>query len=453
MPLSQNSRDSVGHPVRVPCPLSITSATSGIVIWFRSLVIIWRYTDRCRKRLNSPRLSFRRSSGGAPGKATRLSSEISSLLQRSRAIADAYLDPIIDLTTELTGIPAPSNDEADRAQAVQRVLEEKGYSDVTMDEIANVTGRIPGKDRSKCLLIAAHTDTVFPRDVDLTVRREGDTLHGPGVGDNTVAVATVSMLKQAFEELGEVPAIDIVVTGNVGEEGLGDLRGMKAVCAALPDMVGAIAVEGHSLGGVTHEAVGSRRYRVTVTGPGGHSWGQAGTPSAIHHLAQMIAKMDAIELTREPKTSFNAGIFQGGISVNTISPEAIAVLDMRSTSADALEALVAKVDEILESPRPNGIDVQVEVVGDRPAGSQPADGPLVKIADTVLTEIGFNNIRHEPGSTDANVPIALGIPAICIGVTTGGYAHREDEFINISPIPTGFAHLVTVILTSAEALA
>lgn len=382
-----------------------------------------------------------------------MSSKYSPLLQRSLAIADSYLEPIVELTTELTGVSAPSNDEGDRAQVLRQVLETKGYSDVTLDEIFNVTGRIAGKDRSKCLLIAAHTDTVFPRDVDLTVTRKDDTLHGPGVGDNTVAVATVAMLKQAFEELSEEPAIDIVITGNVGEEGLGDLRGMKAVCAALPDMVGAIAVEGHALGSVTHDAVGSRRYRVTVTGAGGHSWGQAGTPSAIHHLARMIAAMDDIPLTKAPKTSFNAGIVQGGISVNTIAPEAVAVLDMRSTSAEALEALVAEVDTVLQMPRPEGIDVQVEVVGDRPAGSQPADGVLVQIADGVLTELGHTTIRHEPGSTDANVPIALGIPAVCIGVTTGGYAHREDEYINISPIPNGFAHLVTVILTSAEALA
>ena len=376
-----------------------------------------------------------------------------TLLQRSLAIADAYLEPIVELTTRLTEVPAPSNDEVDRAKVLHEVLADMGYNDVTTDSIHNVTARIPGKDRSKSLLVAAHTDTVFPREVDLTVTRDGDTLAGPGVGDNTVAVATVAMLKQAFEELGEVPAIDIVVTGNVGEEGLGDLRGMKAVCAALPEMVGSIAVEGHALGGVTYEAVGSRRYRVTVTGAGGHSWGQAGTPSAIHHLARMITAMDDIPLPDNPKTSFNAGIVEGGISVNTIAPEAVAILDMRSTSSESLEALVAEVDTILEMPRPAGIDVQVEVVGDRPAGSQPSDGVLVQIADSVLTDLGYTSIRHEPGSTDANVPIAMGIPAICIGVTTGAYAHREDEYIQISPIPKGFAHLMTVILQSAEALA
>ncbi|MCO5219505.1 MAG: M20/M25/M40 family metallo-hydrolase [Thermomicrobiales bacterium] len=375
-----------------------------------------------------------------------------NLLQRALAITDSYVEPIIELTTKLTQVSAPSNDEGARAEVLRAELESRGYERVHVDEIADVTARIPGKDRSRSLLIAAHIDTVFPHGTDLTVTRETDTLHAPGVGDNTVAVATVAHLKQVLEELGEVPAIDLVITGNVGEEGLGDLRGMKAVVSATEDIVGAIAVEGQALGSVTYEAVGSKRYRVTVTGKGGHSWGQAGTPSAIHHLARLIARMDEIPLLTEPKTSFNAGVVNGGISVNTIAPEATAILDMRSTSAEALAALVTQVDAVLDSPCPEGIAVQVEVVGDRPAGSQSADMPLKMIADEVLAELGLS-VRHEPGSTDANVPIARGIPSICIGVTTGNYAHREDEYINLGPISMGFAHLITVILKSAEALA
>ncbi|MCA9832625.1 MAG: M20/M25/M40 family metallo-hydrolase [Thermomicrobiales bacterium] len=376
----------------------------------------------------------------------------SPLLQRSLAIADAYVEPIIALTTKLTQIEAPSNDEMDRSLALKAEFEALGYEQIHLDEIGNVTARIPGKDRSKSLLVAAHIDTVFPRGTDLAVTRTETTLAAPGVGDNTVAVATVAQFKRAFAELGEIPAIDVVITGNVGEEGLGDLRGMKAVVSATTDIAGAIAVEGHALGSVTYEAVGSRRLRVTVTGKGGHSWGQAGTPSAIHHLAHLIARMDEIPLLSEPKTSFNAGIISGGISVNTIAPEAVAVLDMRSTSAEALAALVAQVEAVLDMPTPDGISVNIEVVGDRPAGTQSPDLPIKRIAESVITELGMT-VRSEPGSTDANVPIARGIPAICIGVTTGNYAHREDEYINTEPIATGFGHLLTIILQSAEALA
>jgi tripeptide aminopeptidase len=265
-------------------------------------------------------------------------------------------------------------------------------------------------------------------------------------------VASVALLKRAFKELGQTPAIDIVITGNVGEEGLGDLRGMRAVVDALPDIAGAIAVEGHLLGRLTHRAVGSKRLKVTVTGAGGHSWGKAGEPSAIHHLARIVARLDDIPLQDDPKTSFNAGLFSGGISVNTIAPEAVAILDMRSTSADALADLVADVERVIGMPTPHGIKVVTEVVGDRPAGENPRHEGLAPIADSVLRELGFD-VHYDASSTDANVPISRGIPAICIGLTTGANAHRTDEFIRISPLVKGFAQLVMTTLRSAEALA
>lgn len=367
------------------------------------------------------------------------------------SLSESYLEPIIELTTRLTGVPAPTNDEADRAAALRAELLALGYGDASIDDLHDVTARIPGEDSSRVLLVAAHIDTVFPRGTELTVRRDGDTLRAPAVGDNTVAVASVAMLRQAFDDLGVTPAIDIVITGNVGEEGLGDLRGMRAVVDGQPDIAGAIAVEGHLLGRITHRAVGSRRLKVTVTGPGGHSWGKAGEPSAIHHLARIITRLDDIPLQENPKTSFNAGLFSGGISVNTIAPEASAVLDMRSTSADALADLVAEAERVIDMPAPAGISVRIEVVGDRPAGELPRNEGLAPIADGVLRELGFD-VHYDASSTDANVPISRGIPAVCIGLTTGANAHRTDEFINISPLVKGFAQLVLTTLRSAEAL-
>lgn len=368
------------------------------------------------------------------------------------ALSESYLEPIIELTTRLTQLPAPTNDESVRAVGLSDELEALGYANVSIDDLHDVTARIKGEDSSKVLLVAAHIDTVFPRDTDLTVRREDDTLHAPAVGDNTVAVAAVAMLRKAFEDLEVTPAIDIVITGNVGEEGLGDLRGMRAVVDSLPEIAGAIAVEGHLLGRITHRAVGSRRLRVTVTGPGGHSWGKAGEPSAIHHLARIIARLDDVPLRDDPKTSFNAGLFSGGISVNTIAPEAVAVLDMRSTSSEALAELVEEVEAVINMPAPDGISVDVEVVGDRPAGENPRHTGLAPIADAVLRELGFD-VHYDASSTDANVPISRGIPAVCIGLTTGANAHRTDEYIRISPLVKGFAQLVLTTLRSAEALA
>jgi len=368
------------------------------------------------------------------------------------AVANACIEPIVELTTRLTEIPAPTNDEGQRAAAVRQEMERLGFSRVTEDELHDIVGVIPGKDSSKCLLLAAHIDTVFPRHVDLTVTRDGDVLRGPGIGDNTLSVASALMLIEAFRQLGVQPAVDVVVTGNVGEEGLGDLRGMRAVVNSLPEIAGAIAIEGHSRGRITHRAVGSKRFRVTVTGPGGHSWGNAGLPSAIHHLARIVARLDDIPLSDDPKTSFNAGLFEGGISVNTIAPKAVAVLDMRSSSADALADLVAEVERVIAMPAPDGVTVETEIVGDRPAGALPRTSGLVPIAANVLSELGLDVIYDE-SSTDANIPISRGIPSICIGLTTGGNVHREDEYIDIPPLATGFAQLLLTTLRSADAIA
>lgn len=376
----------------------------------------------------------------------------SELTRQALDISGGYVDSIVELTMELTQIGAPTFEEAARARKLEEVLRNSGYDAVLLDEISNVIARIPGRDRSKALLVAAHIDTVFPLGTDLTVRQDGDTLHAPGIGDNTVAVAAVAHLKQAFEELNIVPAIDIIVAGNVGEEGLGDLRGMKAVMDANPDIVGALAIEGTFLGRITNVAVGSRRYKVKVTGSGGHSWGDAGVPSAIHHLARMITEMDDIPLSAEPQSSFNAGILEGGISVNTIAPEAEAILDMRSADPDALAAVVDAVEKILAMETPDGISVDYEIVGDRPAGSYDPNGVLMQIASEVLSEVGYKPHYYE-ASTDANVPIGRGIPAVCIGITQGKYLHRLDEYIYLSPIAAGFAQMVSVAVQAAEALA
>ena len=367
-------------------------------------------------------------------------------------LAEHSVEAIIELTTRLSEVPAPTNDEGQRAAVVRQELEQLGYQDVFEDDIHNVTGRIVGKDSSRCLLLAAHIDTVFPRDVDLTVTRDGSVLRGPGIGDNTLSVASAAMVIETLRQLNIVPAVDIVVTGNVGEEGLGDLRGMRAVVDSLPTIGGAIAIEGHSRGRITHRAVGSKRLRVTVTGPGGHSWGHAGLPSAIHHLAKIVARLDDIPLTDDPKTSFNAGLIEGGISVNTIAPTATTVLDMRSPNAEALAHLVEEVERVINMPTPDGIRVDVEVVGDRPAGALPRNRGLVPIAAKVLNELGLD-VTYDESSTDANIPISRGIPSICIGLTTGGNVHRVDEYIDIAPLAKGYAQLVLTTIRSAEAIA
>ncbi len=374
------------------------------------------------------------------------------LVARASAVAAGFVEQIADLAAAVASVPAPTNDESERAAFVSETLNRLGYADVTTDALSDVVGRIPGASSSPALLLAGHTDTVFPRETPIQVTRNGDILSGPGIGDNSLSVAAVAMVGVALKQLDFQPPVDIYVTGNVGEEGLGDLRGMRAVMDALPQVGAAIAVEGHSLGRITNRAVGSRRLRVTVTGPGGHSWGDAGRDSAIHELARLVTRLDDIELLSDPKTSLNVGLFSGGISVNTIAPEAMAVIDMRSVSAKSLASLVAKVEGLIEKAAKPGVTVAVEVVGDRPAGALPSDSGLVPFGVDVLAALGMDAIC-DASSTDANIPISRGIPSMCIGLTTGGNVHRVDEYIRVRPIAAGFAQLLLNTILVTEALA
>lgn len=382
----------------------------------------------------------------------RLSSISSELVARASAVAAGFVEPIASLTAAVAAVPAPTNDEGERAEFVADVLRRFEYDDVAIDGMSNVTGRIKGTTDGPALLLAGHTDTVFPRETPLPITRTGDILHGPGIGDNSLSVAAVAMVKQGLAQLGFDPPVDIHVTGNVGEEGLGDLRGMRAVMDALPQVGAAIAVEGHSLGRITNRAVGSRRLKVTLTGPGGHSWGDAGRVSAIHEMAKLVSKLDDVPLQDDPKTSLNVGLFNAGISVNTIAPEATVVIDMRSTSGKALAALVSRVEGIIAGARTQEISVSMEIVGDRPAGALPSDAGLVPIGVEVLAALGMEAIC-DASSTDANIPISRGIPSMCIGLTTGGNVHRVDEYIRIKPIASGFTQLLLDTILATEALA
>lgn len=367
-------------------------------------------------------------------------------------IAEQAREPISDLTSALTAVAAPTGDEEERARMLADTLSGQGFTDVEIDDIHNVTARIRGNASHSCILLAAHTDTVFPRSVALNVSRNGTRLYGPGVGDNTISVATVVMLRKIFADLGVVPDVDIMVTGNVGEEGLGDLRGMRAVMDANHDIRAAIAVEGHALGRVTHQGVGSRRLEVTLEGPGGHSWGDFGRPSAIHAAARLVTALDDLTLIDDPKTTLNVGIFEGGISVNTIAPSARLIIDMRSLNQDVLEQLVSDVQSRIDAASSGEITVTTTVVGDRPAGSLPSNTGLVPIARKALALLDIDAIL-DASSTDANIPISRNIPAVCIGVSSGGNAHREDEYIDLDLVPAGVTQLAMVTLEAARLVA
>lgn len=368
------------------------------------------------------------------------------------AVARELTESCADLAARIAAVPAPTNDEFARASLVREILEGEGYVDIHVDDMANVVARIPGASEGKrVLLLAAHLDTVFPSDTAINVRRRGRRLEAPGIGDNAVSIAAVLLVQRAFRELGWRPAVDVLVTGNVGEEGLGDLRGMRAVLDAHPEVGAAIAIEGHTLGRITHQAVGSKRYRITVTGPGGHSWGDAGRPSAIHAAAHLVARLDTLRLPTQPKTSLNVGLFEGGISVNTIAPTATVVVDVRSVDADVLQDVTRRVEREARGIRSNGVDVTIETVGDRPAGRMPTDRGIVAVGIDVLSSLGIDAVC-DASSTDANVPMSRGIPAMCIGLANGGNVHRVDEYIVVDQLPVGLAQLFLVTAAVAARL-
>jgi tripeptide aminopeptidase len=376
-------------------------------------------------------------------------------IEAVRAAADAVTPDVLELTALISAVPSPTGEETAKSLLVERLFATAGLA-TERDAIGDVVGVIPGRQPSRAetsrLVVAAHIDTVFPIGTPLEVKRTADRLTGPGVGDNSVAVAAAIKLADLLRIAGEVPAVDVLVTGNVGEEGLGNLRGIREVLASGSDIGAVVALEGHNLGRVTHVAVGSRRFRIIVKGPGGHSWGDFGRPNAIHGLSKLIAELDAIPLPRSPKTTLNVGMISGGVSVNTIAPEASCLLDLRSIDESALRRLSDRVTRLVD--RSNRGDVVVyaaEPLGERPAGVVAADSPIVQIAASTLVALGLEP-SFDASSTDANVPIAAGIPAVCVGLTTGGNVHRVDEFIDLEPVPNGITQLALLTLALAESL-
>jgi tripeptide aminopeptidase len=355
---------------------------------------------------------------------------------------------ILDLAIAIQQIPAPTFYEGERAEFVRAKFSECGLADVQIDATGNVYGRMPGRGDSNRLplVISAHLDTVFPTSVDLHYEREAERVLAPGIGDNSLGVAGLTGLKWALEESNISPAGDLWLVANVCEEGLGDLRGIRAVVDRFGGGVQAyLVLEGMSLGQIYHRGLGVKRYRISIQTSGGHSWIDYGKPSAIHELTALSTRLAALELPRNPRTTLNIGVISGGSSVNTIAAEAMLELDLRSESAETLEGIAREAEQIVQSAEKPEITVQMKVIGQRPSGEIPVGHPLIKLAQSCLREVGIEP-RLNIGSTDGNLPLSLGYPAITIGLTTGGRAHTVHEFINTVPLEKGMKQLV--ILTS-----
>jgi tripeptide aminopeptidase len=321
-------------------------------------------------------------------------------------------------------VPAPPFKEAARAAVLKRAFEELGLLNVHVDLAGNVLGDRPGASVRPRLVVAAHLDTVFPEDTVVKVKREGSLLRGPGIGDNcrglAVLVAAARVLRQAVVQTHRT----ITFVANVGEEGLGDLRGAKELFnGEMKDQIGWFVSIDNAGTLITNRAVGSRRFRVTFKGPGGHSFGAFGLANPAHALGRAVAKIAEFQVPGQPRTTFNVGRIGGGTSVNAIPFDAWMEVDMRSSDPDALTSLDARFHRAVDAAvaEENArwgalptVTADNELVGDRPVGLTPATAPIVRTAQAVARALGLDASLGE-GSTDANVPMSLKIPAITIG--------------------------------------
>ena len=360
---------------------------------------------------------------------------------------------------DLCSIPAPPFGEHKRAEAYLARFEALGLERTRIDSVGNVLGERPGQTDQPHLVFSAHLDTVFPEDVDVTVTRDGSILKGPGIGDDCRGLAVVLGVARALDRAAVRTWGRITFVGTVGEEGLGDLRGVKHLFNT--ELAGAVdrfvSVDGAGLG-ITNVAVGSNRYRVTFRGPGGHSFGAFGLASPVHALGRLIDEIAKFDVSTVPKTTFNVGRIGGGTSINAIAEDAWLEVDLRSEDPVALAMIdkrfhgavkTALSEENNRWGRGGRLRVELELVGRRPAGRTPDDTQMVRTAVSVSKALGLF-LRMSAGSTDANYPMSLGIPAITIdGGGRGFGAHALDETFDTTESVRGTerATLLAVALT------
>lgn len=339
----------------------------------------------------------------------------------------------------ITEIPAPPFKEKVRAEYYLKRMQELGFKDASIDSEGNVIALRKGTagGRPK-LVVSAHLDTVFPEDVDVTVKEKDGVINAPGIGDDSRGLAALLSLMKAMNQNSIATVGDLLVVGTVGEEELGNLRGVKALFRDHKDIDGFISIDGLGISRVVNQSTGSHRYEMIFRGPGGHSFQEFGLPSAIHAMGRAIAKISELQPPTEPKTTFTVGTVRGGTSVNAIAAEARMAVDMRSNSTEELlkleEKLLGLVKQAIveENARWNTdkMTVEIKLIGDRPAGIVEMDSPIVQATQrTVATIARGPRVTFAGSSTDSNIAMSLGIPAVTIGGGgEGGNWHSRNEW-------------------------
>jgi tripeptide aminopeptidase len=369
-------------------------------------------------------------------------------------------DSTIKEQCELARIEAPANDERERAAVVAEKFRLLGLEDTKVDSAYNAIGVLKGKSNGHRVLLEAHIDTVFPRGSVQGITYKDGILHAPGISDNTRGLAAMLCIIRAIRSSGIELLSDVVFAGTSGEEGLGDLKGMRRLFQPSCEPFDySISLDGHGEGDFVFDATGSRRYEVDFLTTGGHSWANFGRPSAIHALGRAIDKIAAIKLPIAPKTTVNVGLVGGGTSVNAIAQLASMTVDMRSVSPKELEALEAEFrlavgeachEEEERATEKLEVKASFRKVGDRPAGSSPEDTSLIMAAKISSELLGIKFVKSGPSSTNANVPISMGIPALCMGAGgRGGGIHTREEWFDPAQAWKSVQHAALLLVACA----
>jgi tripeptide aminopeptidase len=360
---------------------------------------------------------------------------------------------------ELTEIPAPPFGEAGRSDWLRQRFTALELENVQVDKLGNVLGLLYSGSNAPLIGISAHLDTVFPQGTALQTREEANRLYGPGISDNAAGVTALLAIAHALKRAQLKPATNILFIGNVGEEGEGNLRGMRRLFAASPwrDAIQSLLViDGAGTDTYVNQALGSRRFEITFRGPGGHSWSDFGVPNPIVLLSRALARFSEVQTPESPRTTFNVGVISGGTSVNSIPESATARVDLRSASMEELQKLEDRLRECAaeawrEAPLSHRsgelkVTLAIESIGDRPAAELPPDARILQIVRAVDKHLRIESFPRL-ASTDANVPLALGIEATTIGAGgDGGGAHTLREWFDCSNRDLGLKRILLVLL-------
>jgi len=359
-------------------------------------------------------------------------------------------DTITEEQIRICSIPASPFGEQERAEYLRKKFSDLGLTEVEIDEEGNCLGLIRGASLKPLVVVSAHLDTVFSKDADFTIVKRDHKLFAPGIADDGCGLAALIALAQVIQN-EQIPIEgSLLFVGTVGEEGEGNLRGVRHLFTKgrwASEVDAFLSFDGPGLDRITHRALGSRRYRVEFTGPGGHSWGDFGVPNPVHALGRAISRLAAYPAPKDPRTTFNVGRIEGGTSVNSIPRKALMEVDLRSAAESELQRLDAFFRRAMrDAADAENAQLKLDLIGERPTGETPSDSPLVELAVEATRLLGVEP-RLDQSSTDSNLPISLGIPAITLGAGGGsGSSHTLDEWYDPRDRDKGLKRGLLVIL-------